>query len=98
MPRNCGALLKGVLARRGERSKVFIADTSITKCVDPCLIVRQGTSVVKARRGVSQMAANGSLRPPKSSRFGASERPVSVRTDIRCFRGNIPRNYFKFRD
>jgi hypothetical protein len=59
VPRNCGALLLGVLARRGERSKVSIVDTSLPECVDACVIVLQGTSVVKARRCVGQMAAYG---------------------------------------
>jgi hypothetical protein len=59
VPRNCGALLFGVLARNGERSKVFIVDMSIPECVDACEIVLQGTSVVKARRCVGQMTANG---------------------------------------
>ena len=62
MPRKCGALLLGVLARRGERSKVFIVDMSIRECVDACAIVLQGTSVVKARRCVGQMAAYGRKR------------------------------------
>ena len=59
MPRNRGALLLGVLARRRERSKVFIVDMSIPECVDACAIVLQRTNVVKARRCIGQMAAIG---------------------------------------
>jgi hypothetical protein len=59
VPRNCGALLSGVLARRGERSKVVIVDMSAPECLDGIAVVLQSTSVAKACRYVGRMAASG---------------------------------------
>ena len=73
MPRACGALLLDVLARRGERSQVFIVDMSAPDCVDGAAIVLQSTTVAKAPRCVGGMAANGRKPPVKFRDIRQSE-------------------------